>query len=348
MSEPLKPARRFDQPAAAEPAPALAQPRQFDADLPIVERALDAADGETALIDELRRPRRRFGLLALFTGTALLGGVELVLSLGDAWRQSDWLGAGWSGLALLAIGLGAATLTRELWRLRQLRRHAGLRARVGQHWHSETIGDSRALCEQLRRDSGIGSDDERWRNFCAGDQAFHTDGERLQRYAIHVLSPSDARARALIARAAGESALLVAASPLAWVDMALLAWRSLRLLDRISALYGLRLGYAARLRLFRSVLANMAFAGAGELASDAAADALALGLAGRLSTRLAQGLGAGLLTARLGLKALLLCRPLPFDEGNAPRLSEIRSQLLQELNALGKKAGAAADDRQQR
>lgn len=345
MTEPLKPARRFDQPTAAEPAPALTKARVFDPDQPLVEAdaATDAA--VATLANDLQRPRRRWGLFTLLAGTIALGGIEFAVFLSDSWRQGDWLGTGWSALALLAIGLGGSALTRELWRLRHLRRHVALREQAARHWHSETIGDSRALCERLRHDSGIGADDERWRNFIDGDQAFHSDGERLQRYALHVLAPSDARARALIARAASESALLVAASPLAWVDMALLAWRSLRLLDGIAALYGLRLGYAARLRLFRSVLTNLAFAGATELASDAAADALALGLVGRLSTRLAQGLGAGLLTARLGLAAMRLCRPLPFDEENAPRLSEIRAALLEQLKSLGASAEAKAGRR---
>ncbi len=34
-------------------------------------------------------------------------------------------------------------------------------------------------------------------------------------------------------------------------------------------------------------------------------------LAARLSARAAQGIGAGLLTARLGIKAMEVCRPLP-------------------------------------
>ena len=72
----------------------------------------------------------------------------LAVFLGEAWRQGDWLGTGWSGLALLAIGLGGAALTRELWRLRHLRRHVALREQAARHWHSETIGESRALCER--------------------------------------------------------------------------------------------------------------------------------------------------------------------------------------------------------
>ncbi len=55
---------------------------------------------------------------------------------------------------------------------------------------------------------------------------------------------------------------MIAVSPLALVDMAFIAWRNLRLINRIATLYGIELGYYSRLRLFRLVLLNIAFAGA--------------------------------------------------------------------------------------
>ncbi|SUH09039.1 Membrane protein YcjF [Salmonella enterica subsp. enterica] len=54
---------------------------------------------------------------------------------------------------------------------------------------------------------------------------------------------------------------MIAVSPLALVDMAFIAWRNLRLINRIATLYGIELGYYSRLRLFRLVLLNIAFAG---------------------------------------------------------------------------------------
>ena len=58
---------------------------------------------------------------------------------------------------------------------------------------------------------------------------------------------------------------MIAVSPLALVDMAFIAWRNLRLINRIATLYGIELGYYSRLRLFKLVLLNIAFAGASEL-----------------------------------------------------------------------------------
>ena len=54
-------------------------------------------------------------------------------------------------------------------------------------------------------------------------------------------------------------------------------------------------------------------------------------LAARLSTRAAQGIGAGLLTARLGIKAMELCRPLPWIDDDKPRLGDFRRQLIDQV-----------------
>ena len=61
---------------------------------------------------------------------------------------------------------------------------------------------------------------------------------------------------------------MIAVSPLALVDMAFIAWRNLRLINRIATLYGIELGYYSRVRLFKLVLLNIAFAGASELVRE--------------------------------------------------------------------------------
>ncbi len=83
----------------------------------------------------------------------------------------------------------------------------------------------------------------------------------------------------------------------------------------------IELGYYSRLRLFRLVLLNIAFAGASELVREVGMDWMSQDLAARLSTRAAQGIGAGLLTARLGIKAMELCRPLPWIDNDKPSKS---------------------------
>lgn len=150
-------------------------------------------------------------------------------------------------------------------------------------------------------------------------------------YDSMVISVQDKRAKALISKHAGESALMVALSPLAVVDMLLVAWRNIRLIEQVSEVYGVELGYLGRLRLFKMVLQNMAFAGATEIATDVGVDMLSTGLAGKLSTRAAQGLGIGLITARFGLKTMNLMRPLPWMNDEAPKLSDMRKTIVTQL-----------------
>ncbi|OOF70242.1 TIGR01620 family protein [Rodentibacter caecimuris] len=148
-----------------------------------------------------------------------------------------------------------------------------------------------------------------------------------------VLAPLDVQAKKLITKSATESALIVAISPLAIVDMFFLGWRNIRLINQIAELYGIELGYFTRLKLLRMILLNMAFAGATEFIQDMGMDWLSQDLTAKLSARAAQGIGVGLLTARLGLKTMEFCRPITFEETNKPRLSHIRTELLTAIKA---------------
>ncbi|HAF9964707.1 TPA: DUF697 domain-containing protein, partial [Salmonella enterica] len=66
-------------------------------------------------------------------------------------------------------------------------------------------------------------------------------------------------------------------------------------------------------------------------------------LAARLSTRAAQGIGAGLLTARLGIKAMELCRPLPWIDNDKPRLGDFRRQLIGQLKETLQKSKSSPE-----
>ena len=165
----------------------------------------------------------------------------------------------------------------------------------------------------------------------------HNDREVVELYCKLVQPVLDVQARREISRYAAESTLMIAVSPLALVDMAFIAWRNIRLINRIAALYGIELGYFSRIRLFRLVLLNIAFAGASELVREVGMDWISQDLAARLSARAAQGIGAGLLTARLGIKAMELCRPLPWLENDKPRLGDFRKELITQLKRVAPK-----------
>jgi len=279
--------------------------------------------------------KRRWGLLFALAGGAGLGTAELVTGIPDAMAQSQWLAMAWQLFGISLIGLGGVSLLKELGRLRRLKRHDKLRSDLAE-LPLRSPKQARAMAEQLRRQLKLADDDPHWLAFQRASQPHH-NGEEIQallRY--HLLAPRDREAQRLITRMSGETAIMVAISPLTLVDMALVAWRSLAMVDRLCRLYGLELGYASRLRLFRNVLHNMAFAGASELATEASMDMLSLDLASRLSARAGQGLATGLLSARLGLRAQRLCRPVPFTADEQPKIADLRQDLWRQIKRLDK------------
>ncbi|EGP20526.1 YcjF family protein [Halomonas sp. TD01] len=284
--------------------------------------------------------KRRWGLMFALAGGATLGTVELATGIPDAFSQSQWMTMAWQLFGISLIGLGGLSLLKELGRLRRLKRHDRLRHDLAELPQRSTK-QAQSMAEQLKRQLKLSDDDPHWLAFQRACQSHHS-GEEIQtllRY--HLLAPRDREAQRLITRMSGKPAIMVAISPLTLVDMALVAWRSLAMVDRLCRLYGLELGYASRLRLFRNVLHNMAFAGASELATDASMDMLSLDLAGRLSARAGQGLATGLLSARLGLRAQRLCRPVAFTPEEQPKLADLRQDLWRQIKRLDKDTAPA-------
>jgi len=160
----------------------------------------------------------------------------------------------------------------------------------------------------------------------------YSDSELLTLYSRSVLSKVDDKAMAEVARFSTEAVVLVALSPIAIIDMLIILWRNLRMINKISGLYGLKLGYWSRIKLIKQVFVNMVYAGASELIADFGSDMIGADLLGKLSGRLAQGLGAGMLTARLGVKTMQLCRPIPFE--NKPKLAHVRKEMLTTIKSL--------------
>jgi len=156
--------------------------------------------------------------------------------------------------------------------------------------------------------------------------------ELVQLYSRIVLTKVDEKALNEVAKFSTEAVVLVALSPVAIIDMLVMLSRNLRMINKIAGLYGLKLGYWSRIKLIKQVFVNMAYAGASEIISDFGSDMLGAELLGKLSARFAQGLGAGMLTARLGIQTMQLCRPIPFDE--KPKLNHIRKKISKQIKML--------------
>ncbi|HGF0769671.1 TPA: TIGR01620 family protein [Kluyvera georgiana] len=331
--EQFKTAQAFEGDAAEKFAPVA-----FDAD--------GEQEGQAeATVEAALRPKRSLWRKMVTAGLTLFGasvvaqGVQWTV---NAWQTQDWaaLGGCVAGALIVGAGVGSvATEWRRLWRLRQ---RAQERDEARTLMHSHGVGKARAFCEGLARQAGLDQSHPALQRWYAAIHETQSDREVVSLYAHLVQPVLDAQARREISRSAAESTLMIAVSPLALVDMGFIAWRNLRLINRIANLYGIELGYYSRLRLFRLVLINIAFAGASELVREIGMDWMSQDLAARLSTRAAQGIGAGLLTARLGIKAMELCRPLPWIDNDKPRLGDFRRELVGQLKTTVQKGKTAA------
>jgi putative membrane protein len=245
--------------------------------------------------------------------------------------------------SLYAILLAGLSLIcgRSVWRefagLRQFKYQQNLKQQAQDIINEEGQVDATSLCNKISQRLPVDLaefDHSSWQQLNLEE---YNDVEIMQLYARNVLSQVDQKALKEIAKFSSESVVLVALSPIAIIDMLLMLWRNLRLVNKIAALYGLKLSYWSRVKLIKQVIINMAYAGASELVADLGADLLGAELLGKLSARMAQGLGAGMLTARLGLKAMHLCRPIPFTD-DAPKLGHIRQQIVSQVQSLVKRS----------
>ncbi|MEB8477187.1 TIGR01620 family protein [Cronobacter malonaticus] len=338
MSE-IKPRREFDEPLRPEEGPTLRATQAFDeaqAFVPAVEEETLNADAPERVVENALKPRRSLWRRMVVAGLGLFG-VSVVAQgvqwAANAWYTRDWIALGGCVAGGLIVAAGVGALVSEWRRLYRLRERAEERDEARELLASHGSGKARAFCEKLASQAGLTQGHPALARWHAAIHETHSDREVVTLYA-HIVQPVlDSQARSAISRSAAESTLMIAVSPLALVDMAFIAWRNLRLVNRIATIYGIELGYYSRIRLFRLVLLNMAFAGASEMVREVGLDWMSQDLAARVSARVAQGLGAGLLTARLGVKAMELCRPLPWTEDDKPRLGDFRRQLLSEVKA---------------
>ena len=233
--------------------------------------------------------------------------LEFAYSLVFAFQQSIVLG----GVYLTAVVSGVLLIVRMLWReyrmLRSLKRNQLHRQEADRLLNSEQVGGALPWLKKLNKHQKLNNFD----SFKKQVALHHSDIEIMTLYANSLLITQDTQAKKLINRFATESALLVALSPLALVDMMAVLWRGTKLIEQIGKIYGIGFGYASRIKLYRMLIKQVMFVGSAELISDLAATALSAELLGKLSGRAAQGVSAGIFTARIGYKAMELSRPLP-------------------------------------
>ena len=152
-----------------------------------------------------------------------------------------------------------------------------------------------------------------------------------------LLTPLDERAQAAIAGAAKRVSVVTTMAPRAIVDVAFVALQAVRLIRRVSEIYGGRPGVLGFIKLARSVGAHLAITGGMAAGDSLLQQVVGHGIAAKLSARLGEGVLNGLLTARIGISAMAVCRPMPFAARPTPSLRKVVPFLFRSEEGGGKK-----------
>jgi putative membrane protein len=263
------------------------------------------------------------GLVLLGTGLGILNLVE------DLFARSESLG--FLGLAFAAAATLAliVVIAREAFGLARLATIEKLHLRATEVLLSDDRAASRAVVADLVKLAHQNPQLARARAALQNHTDDIIDGADMIKLAEReLMSPLDQEARRLVSTAAQRVSVVTAVSPRALIDVLFVLVASLRMIRQLALLYGGRPGTLGMIRLMRHVIGHLAITG-GMAASDSLIQQmLGHGIAAKLSQRLGEGVLNGLLTARLGLAAIDVTRPLPFTALPRPALADLAKDLL--------------------
>jgi putative membrane protein len=278
--------------------------------------------------------RRGFGWGTLFwsaaAGLILLGvGLSVTQLVENLFARNEGLGFVGLGFAVAAALALLVVIAREALGLARLAAIEKLHQRAASVLLSDDRAESRAIVRDLTSLAHQNPHLARARATLEGHADDIIDGADMIRLAEReLMTPLDQEARRLVSSAAQRVSVVTAVSPRALVDVLFVFVASLRLIRQLARLYGGRPGALGMIALLRHVIAHVAITG-GMAASDSLIQqVLGHGLAAKLSQRLGEGILNGLLTARLGLAAIDVTRPLPFTALPRPVLGDLAKDLL--------------------
>ncbi len=338
-----------DGPAAPRRRPAAFRLNSDDAEAPQIEperedttsdgsgRQERAAGGRSGLVrGRLSSGKLSWGNLswgglffAALGGLVSLGiGLSIDRLIGDLFARSDWLGWTATGLAAATVLAAVAIVMREglaiarLGRIDRLREKAQAAAEADDRREAEIVVAQTMKLFSTRPETAAG------RAALARHLEDVIDGRDLIRLGEReLLRPLDSEARRMIMETARRVSVVTALSPRAFIDILFVLISAAGLIRRLARLYGGRPGLIGFVALARHVIGHLAVTGGIAAGDSLLHEVIGKGLATRLSSRLGEGVVNGLMTARVGLAAMDVCRPLPFLDAQRPRVADIVGEI---------------------
>ncbi|MCR9127565.1 MAG: TIGR01620 family protein [Rhodobacteraceae bacterium] len=309
---------------AAEAAPSVSEAE------PVPDRDIDAGPQGQAMQVAARLAARRPARLMRWFWGLLAALLTAMLSLA-LWDFVTGLLArapvlGWAAAALVAaLGLIAVVLAlRELAAFGRLGRIDGLRRAADRALADRDLGAAQQVARDLLA-LYAGREETRWgRDRLSAHMAEAFDAEGLLMQAeTDVLAALDAAATREIETAARQVATVTALVPMAFADVIAAFSANLTMIRRVADIYGGRSGVLGNLRLTRAVLSHLVATGAVAVGDDMIEHLVGGSIIGKLSRRFGEGVVNGALTARVGVAAIEVCRPLPFVQSTRPSVRAI-------------------------
>ena len=293
------------------------------------------------LADIGRRGLRLGALLtaALSGATVLALGAWLARFVSAALDRQDWVGTLTFACLFIAAFSALMILLRELVGFSRLSRLGRLKRDI-----SAAIAgkDARRERKAVLRLTHLYTQraDLAWGIARLGDHArdVRDPGELLTLVEREVMVRIDREACGLVTRSAKRVATVTALSPILLVGVGYVLVENVRLLRGIATLYGGRPGTLAALKLARMVFTHIVATGGIAMTDDLLGQFLGQDILRRLSRRLGEGAFNGALTARMGVTAIEVIRPVPFRDSNPPRVRDILVEALRPLISKGSKS----------
>jgi putative membrane protein len=270
--------------------------------------------------------RSRLPVAAAAAGIGILVvavlGMDLAEFIGGAFAHGTALGV----VAAAAVGAGCggagywlATELRGLLRLHSVER---LRRLIPSAVSSELKREIDTAAAIVARDPLLV---EAVGRYLAVLEPHHTGRDALELFSRLVLAPADQLAEAAIRRAATQAFVINAVSPTGLLDTLLFAARAMRLIREIAEIYGQRPGMAGTAHLLRRLIGGAGLVGAVDLVGGILVQQLGGAVIERLSASAAESAYAAQKMARLGILAMVQCRPVDFEPGQIPSLRRLVS-----------------------
>ena len=295
-------------PPVPEPDPALPEPRAM----------------QMAATLAARRPSRLGRWFWSITGAL----VSFAASIA-AWNfvtglmeRNPLLGLAASVLVVAFVVVALALALRELAAFARLRRVDRLHALAEGALARDDLAEARGVVDKLKR-LYHGRSEMRWgleRLAEREAEVFDADG-LIALAEAELLGALDATAQREIEAAARQVATVTAVVPLALADVATALFSNLRMIRRIAEVYGGRAGALGSWRLTRAVMTHLVATGAVAVGDDLIGSLAGGSVLSKLSRRFGEGVVNGALTARVGVAAMEVCRPLPFTKAKRPSVT---------------------------